>query len=76
MDEWTHNSTHYIEVFATYLGARHHGSGSQGEQGKQVLLAMLPLLDKERMDAARHSDFIKATFEFFWKEWTKIANSG
>ena len=44
-----------------------HGSGSEGEQGKQVLLAMSPLLDEEQMDAATHSDFIKATLEIFGK---------
>ena len=62
MDGWKHNSTHYVGVFATYPGSMQHGSGSQGEQGKQVLLAMSPLLYEERMDAASHSDFIKATF--------------
>ena len=65
LDGWTHNSTHYVGVFATYPGAMQHGSGSEGEQGQQVLLAMLPLLDEERMDAASHSDFIKATVEIF-----------
>ena len=65
MDGWTHNSTHYIGVFATYSGAMQHASGSEGEQGKQVLLEMSPLLHEERIDAASHSDFIKVTLEIF-----------
>ena len=64
MDEWTHNSTHYVGVLATYPGAMQHASDSEGEQGKQVLLAMSPLLDEERMDAASHSDFINRKLQY------------
>ena len=67
MNGWTHNSTHKVGVSATYPCARQHASGSKGEQGKQVLLAMSPLVDEERMDAASYSDFIKAVFEIFGK---------
>ena len=60
-------------VFATYPGATHHRSGSEGEEGKQLLLAMSPLLDEERTDAASHSDFIKATLEISGKT-AKVCN--
>ena len=65
MDGWTHNSTHYVGVFATYPGAMQHEVAQK--VNKQVILAMSPLLDRERMDAASHSDFTKATLEIFGK---------
>ena len=67
MDGWTNNSTHYVGVFATYPGTTQCGSGSEGEQSKQVLLAMSPLIGRERMNAASHSDFINKTLEIFGK---------
>jgi hypothetical protein len=64
VDGWTDGANHYCGIFATY---------NVGGQRRLPLLAMAPLLDDDRLDAAAHCDFIRATLDVFGKDVADLA---
>ena len=65
-DGWTANSVHYFTVFASCFD---HASKSVCSP----LLAIAPLQDEEKLDAASHAEFISATLTLFGKSLAAIS---
>ena len=65
-DGWTHVSTHYLSIFATW--------GSNEETGYEVaLLGLSPLENEETLSAVEHENYITYVLNLFGKSAENVA---
>ena len=63
-DGWSHMSTHYVAIFASFNG--------HDEKCKTALLTFSPLLDESHLEAAGHVQLIEAALALYGKEWSDV----
>ena len=63
-DGWSHMSTHYVAIFASFNGP--------DEKCKTALLTFSPLLDESHLNAAGHVQLIEAALALYGKEWSNV----
>ena len=63
-DGWSHMSTHYVAIFASFNGP--------DEKCKTALLTFSPLLDESHLNAAGHVQLIEASLALYGKEWSNV----
>ena len=63
-DGWSHMSTHYVAIFASF--------DAPDEKCKFALLTFSPLLDESHLNAASHVQLIEASLALHGKEWSNV----
>ena len=64
-DGWSHNSTHYLAVFASYPAPTEKGYAVR-------LLTVSPLIDESNLSAKEHEEFMSFVPSIYGKPWDNV----